>query len=908
MKAHPVSARWATASVLFLNAALLLLAACGPEPQQPHDPGAPDPCGEGLVQDTDGGCVPEACGVGTWGDLPIDGAAIFVDIDAEGGGDGSMEAPFTSIQAGLDAAGAAGGGTVAVAAGSYAETLVITWDHADVHLAGRCEDMVTIDASVAGEDTVAIDIEMGLETSELSGFTLTNAPYFGVMIGSGTVTLRSCRVVDGDWIGIGVHQSGVNPTAVLMEDCEIRGNLGTGTLFHDEGATVTVRDTLIAETNPTGDETAGYGSLIRLGASARFERCELRDNSEVGLFLLEGSAAQLEGCIVRDTVPLSDGSGGQGVVVMGGSEFAAEDCELAGNSGGGLLVQDDGTSVRLDSSVVRGNRATALGTNGVGIEVVAGAQLTATACTITDNDNCGVFVTEEGSMQLIDSTVSDNRSNDAGENGVGVLVMDGGVLSIDGGELSSNRGAGAYAWGPGSSLIVEGAVIRDTWALGDAVGGMALQAQEGAEALFDGCELTNNTGAAVLVHGEDTQLTLIGTIIQDTQLSALADQGYGLDVQAGAELYAIDCTLTDNSSASVLAMDEGTSVTLEGCTILDTKPKWGGEIGVGVHAKEQALVTFRDCALSGHTTLGAVAVDEGTTLELVNTRIEDTYAGGRYTAGVGASAQQGGTLIGSALSITGNDGPGLLVTTMGHASCIDCDLSDNAFAGAALLTAASLSLEGGVLHRNGPQENMGGGIGVYAETLHDAYPSDLLLEGTDIQDNPIAGVWLLGDGTYDLVDNDIAGGEGWERGGYRKCGDAIYASRGVEPWSEDRGLRLQGNQLHDSVGAGLFLNDASATLEGNSWMDNATDLITQGPTCGTSPPGLASEPLNSAELCPTPYDHGTCDDEFELVLELAELETGLWSPATPALKLSLRPAARHPELVFQPRRPPHERP
>ena len=73
----------------------------------------------------------------------------------------------------------------------------------------------------------------------------------------------------------------------------------------------------------------------------------------------------------------------------------------------------------------------------------------------------------------------------------------------------------------------------------------------------------------------------------------------------------------------------------------------------------------------------------------------------------------------------------------------------------------------------------------------------------------------------------------------------------VTAWSEEEqlGLLLQDNLLIDSAGAGLFLDQSSATLSGNTYENNGMDLIRQG--CGQtdSPEGLEDEPLDTLSEC-----------------------------------------------------------
>lgn len=92
-------------------------------------------------------------------------------------------------------------------------------------------------------------------------------------------------------------------------------------------------------------------------------------------------------------------------------------------------------------------------------------------------------------------------------------------------------------------------------------------------------------------------------------------------------------------------------------------------------------------------------------------------------------------------------------------------------------------------------------------------------------------------------------------------------------WDGSSGLLLQNNRILDGLCAGVFLDDATATLSGNSYARNGVDLVKQGSDCAMPPEGHEDEELGSTELCPS-FDYATCGDEYSLFLHLSEPESG----------------------------------
>ncbi len=787
-----------------------------------HDTGAsPEPgCDTGYLDD-DGECVPAACGTGTWGNLEVDESTVYVDTAAAEGGVGSEAAPFTSIQAGLDAAGDADGGMVAVAAGTYLETLELGYDHGGVHLAGRCRELVTIDASVGDEETPGIDVDVPSLEVEVSGVTVSESRYVGVMVRSGSLTIRDSVVAGCERYGVVAYQDGILPTALTMETSEVRGNTVVGLFALYSGTTVTLRESAIEDSQPAEDGGSGFGIEVTDGASLDAEACVVRGNATAGVLVAgSGTSVTLRETIIEDTEPDAHGDFGIGIYAYEQASLVVEGCQVRGSTDAGVQALDSGTSVSLRETTIEGSDVTKKGEYGVGIQVTDGARLDAESCEVRGIRSVGIVAGDVGtSVTLLETIVEDTQSDACGDLGYGIQVA----------------------------------------------GGARLDAEA--------CEVRRNEALGVLVDDPVTRVTLRETTIEDTQALVSGEGGFGIVVRNGASLDAEACQLRRNTEVGLSCNQSGTSVTLRETTIEDTQLGGHGEPGYGIFVAEGASLDMESGEVIGSSGAGLVASDPHTSVTLRDTRISSTSRGGTYTVGFGIAAQRAASLLATGIEVTSNEGPGLYANGEDtQLTCSGCTIQHNQFSGAVVVSDAIFDIAGSLIGGAVEQENLGGGVGIFAWPW-DGGPPTLTVTDNTIQDNAIAGVWLAGEGSFSLSGNTIHGGEGWTRESLTKCGDAVYARDGVTAWDGTSGLLLEDNILLDGLNAGLFLDNASATLSGNSYADNAVDLVMQGGDCATAPEGYEDEAIDSAELCPT-YDYATCGDEFALHLTLAEPEMG----------------------------------
>ncbi len=751
---------------------LVLLTLGCPGPERKPDPyTAPLDCAQGWHEDQ-GFCVPPSCSTGTWGELPVDESTVYVDTAAADGGDGSADAPLRSVQAGLDLAGSRGGGLVAVAAGTYPELLTMGTDQAGVDLAGRCRQLVTIDASSGDEDSAGLSIEGRYSEVEVSGLTVMGSNSWGIDVRSGVVRLVEVGVEHNAYIGIAAFRTGTAPTILTVERSELAHNTLLGIAAVGSTTEVTLQDTTI-----------------------------------------------------RDTLAESSGAFGYGINVYDGAYLTAVGCDVARNTSVGVIANTEDTEVLLVDTVVRDTQRDNNGRGGYGIEVHGGASVQAKSCVVMRNAAVSIQVGgEDTEVALADTMVQDTRRNLDGSAGHGIEIEDGATLSVQGCELAGNAAMALAAKDYGTRVALVDTVVRDTQFDGNEQLGYAVQATEAAWLTVTGSELVDNGSAGLVIHGDGTRVVLEDSSIRGHVPDFEGLAGYGAQVSMGSSLSATRCEFADNTIIGVYVSHRGTVATLQDCSITNTVASWGplGASAVGLSSSDMAEVTAS----------GLLARD--------------------------------------------NEGPGLFAWGGARLACAGCSLLDNRFAGAVTFHGAELEIRSSTISGTTETADIGGGVGVYAaehEVLATpgAIAPSLLLEDSTITDNPIAGVWLRGMGGYRLLGNTISGGTGVPHGTAYRCGDGVYA-RTVSAWDNESGLQLEDNEISNNVGAGLFLDNAAAWLGGNSWSDNGSDLLLQGDACQSPRDDYDEAP--DQEICPT-WDQPSCELFFQLDFGVTGLEPAM---------------------------------
>jgi hypothetical protein len=473
------------------------------------------------------------------------------------------------------------------------------------------------------------------------------------------------------------------------------------------------------------------------------------------------------------------------------------------------------------------------------------------------------------------------------------LELKGSTLEASDCDVENNHSLGIYMYE--SNAVLSGVQVLETGPSPSSDVGYGVYVSTASTLEATDCVIRGNRTAGMFVHGSEASL-------DDVQI---LDTRRVYDTLAGLGLYVLDSSLTasgllveGNHSFGVLLEDA--SATLTGSQVIDTFPTASGDLGRGLTVVQSTLVA-NDCIVQGNTEAG-VLVSTYSDATLDGLQISETRRGTTMVGSYGLATQDGAVVFASDLVVRDTDGPGLAANTRGFLSCTDCTVTDTAFAGASVQSGGELVLEDSLIEGTRPASGNGGGVGVFARdagtgawtsiphtrrphtnTDRSDYlrtrvgPPSLILRNNTIRDNEMGAVYIRGGGSYQLTGNDLSGGAGVEVDpGLWPHGDAVFVTDSgsqATTWDESSqtGLLIENNLLSDSLGAGLFLDQASATISGNTYQGNTVDLVRQSCSASVEPGGLAEESLSTTVLCPD-YDYLTQDLELDHYMTESQVE------------------------------------
>lgn len=492
-------------------------------------------CGEGFTLDERRGCnaiLPEAacaagtmavpgdsscrpvaeCGDGKWGAIPVGSDTVYVDA-AYGGADsdGTADRPFTTIQAGLDAAKV--DGVVAVAEGTYPENLRIK---RPLRLWGRCPQKVSIE----GTATFAVDVTTAAELHAVSVTGTATA----IGVAGAKVLLDRVHVHDAGDRGVDIEDFG-GPTTVTLRDSLIERSGRIGLFI--EGSTVDVERSVVRGTRGLkGEGTNGVlarpGEVSKVPSALRVRRSLVDDNVSFGVNVAD-SFASLEGSVVRGTRASATNPSASGVTIQklapeASPELTVTRTLVEAHDGVGIDVAD--SKATIESVTIRDIRGVKPG--GIYFD---GATGKVASTTIVDSQGMGVLLSSS-SAELTGLRIERSRPDSSDRGGSGVMINE--------------------ARGTPSDVTIAGTLIADVHEIGVGVFGSRLTLIDDA-ILGVAADPLGNFGDAIGLQTAETDArvdvvdaTITRTIVRGAARAALSIFGGTARIRESSFCSALD--------------------------------------------------------------------------------------------------------------------------------------------------------------------------------------------------------------------------------------------------------------------------------------------------------------------------------------------------------------------------------
>ncbi len=323
--------------------------------------------------------------------------AVYVDASYTGtDSDGSADRPFATLTDALARVDATKK-SIALAMGVYEFASRID---VPVEIVGACQENVFIKApKPATGPAIETFADVTLRSVDVSG------PRVGLRVEKGTTRIFSSRVHDTGNEAIIVGSDG----ALELDRVVISRAVGAGVAV--QSGVATIKNSDIRRTAMLSDGTGGAGvgatTQIKKASRVTIERSILARNEQYGVFAA-GAELTVRDTLVTETNP-PKGRDGTGILSVGG--LVAPKATLTGvvveATSGAAIAAFDGT-IDIDQTTVRGTRVMEAGSAWAlyfGVDPNTKKPVTAkvTRSVVSDTDDTGVFV--KGAIVDIGSTI-----------------------------------------------------------------------------------------------------------------------------------------------------------------------------------------------------------------------------------------------------------------------------------------------------------------------------------------------------------------------------------------------------------------------------------------------------------------------------------------------------------------------
>ncbi len=297
-------------SICGVAIALVLGVGC-PPPEETPDQG---PCGD------------------TWGAIPEAGR-IWSDPGAAEGGDGSLDAPFTTVELALDEARVTGIRSVVLAEGEYAGSFTLTED------AGQLDS--GLELAGCGEGTVLVAVE-----DEEDGDDVIQPVIDVAGADTHDVVVRDLTIQGGRRALMARGGAGA-AGPILFERIVVEDSVRVAVMIDGAATVAQLADVEVDQVDPE-DGAFGWGVAVQTSVSSAYEittpvtleGVAVTGAHGVGV-VADGAWVELTACTVEGTAPL-DGLLGRGVHLQNWTRGTLDGLVATGNSDAAVFLHRPG--------------------------------------------------------------------------------------------------------------------------------------------------------------------------------------------------------------------------------------------------------------------------------------------------------------------------------------------------------------------------------------------------------------------------------------------------------------------------------------------------------------------------------------------------------------------------------------
>lgn len=609
-----------------------------------------------------------ACATDGWPQALPATAVRYVQAGAAPGGTGTRAAPFARIADAI--AGAAPGSVIAIAAGTYDESLSVP---AGVTLWGACVSATHVASSaggttvtIAGADVVVRNVTLGGAASALAvgrgaRVTLEDVATIGA-------TARAWSVHDGGHVvGTRVAIRDTRPlligeeghaiyaetgAVVELSHAAIERNSDNAIIAFDPTTSIVLDDCVVRDTMPRGsDGKFGRGVNTEGGVSLVLSRTVLERNAGIGVFLANVVTARLTDVVIRDTASTMS-MGGRGISAQMGCTLELSRVTLLGNRSYALYASSSST-LTLDDVLMSATRTDVSGLYGRGMELRGGATATLRRVLVDEMRDSGVILLDADTHATVeDLVVRATTPDDHGTNGRGIEVSAG--ARLDGARVRVERNAdlGLGCFGSSADALASTLELVDVEILDQGTDGATAGMGRGLYVLDDcSARVTRATirgsreiGAGVAI--APASLVLEDATVTDTRETALGMLGRGVNVQQGGHAELRRVVLERNRETSI-EVREGATLDAEDVVIRDTAQSTApGSPGRGLAIEDGATATVTRALIERSHECAVLVLSEGSALILSDAVVRATAEReAEQDMGVGVFVEYGATSV-----------------------------------------------------------------------------------------------------------------------------------------------------------------------------------------------------------------------------------------------------------------------